>query len=197
MLDALPIRVTRNCASALRRLRDEDYERTIWIDAISINQFDIRERGHHVKSMADIFFGASQVMVYLGEENLGFGSRNLWLDESKRRFAVEQLFAKRWASSVWAIQEMAFAQKVMIITGDATCHLNTDLLFRIRGRGRTYGCIFPGPLAWDSRGSVARRDLLSMLHISRDCRSTDPRDSKCRVSVNLKTKADLMVFSFN
>ena len=119
-------------------------------------------------------------MVYLGEEDLGFGSRTLWLNESKRRLAVEQLFAKRWASRVWTIQEVAFAQKVMLITGDVTCHLNADLLFRIRGRGRTYGCIVPGPLAWDSRGNVATRDLLSMLHVSRDCHSTDPKDSKYR-----------------
>ncbi|CAO2657371.1 Nn.00g034970.m01.CDS01 [Neocucurbitaria sp. VM-36] len=117
-----------------------------------------------------------QVLVYLGEEDLGFGSRDIWLDESKRLSALKQLFAKRWVSRVWVIQEVALARRVMMITGDVECHWTADLLSRIRGRARACGLQTPGPLAWDPVVNASTRDLLTMLHISRNCLSTDPRD---------------------
>ncbi|KAJ4374139.1 hypothetical protein N0V83_002880 [Neocucurbitaria cava] len=126
--------------------------------------------------MAQIYSNAWQVVVYLGEEDLGFGSRNIWLEESKRLSALKGLFAKRWVSRVWVIQEVALAQRVMMITGDVECLWTTDLLSRIRGRARACGLQTPGPLAWDPVVNASTRDLLSMLHISRNCLSTDPRD---------------------
>ena len=37
------IQVTNNCEDALRRLRNRDGERILWVDAICINQRDDRE----------------------------------------------------------------------------------------------------------------------------------------------------------
>src|SRR5690348_7910023 len=42
--DRLPI--TENLASALRVFRDPDRPRTLWVDAVCINQKDEKERGH-------------------------------------------------------------------------------------------------------------------------------------------------------
>ncbi|KAH7402615.1 heterokaryon incompatibility protein-domain-containing protein [Pyrenochaeta sp. MPI-SDFR-AT-0127] len=168
--------VTVNCASALRRLRDESHERTLWIDAICIDQRNRSERSHQVELMAEIYSNALQVLAYLGEEDLGFGSRSLWTDSARRVLALKKLFAKRWVSRVWVIQEVALAQKVVMITGNVACHLDSELLCRIRGRARAHGLHTPGPLAWDPIVNASTRDLLSMLHISRNCFSSDPRD---------------------
>ncbi len=47
--------VIQNLAEALPYLRLEDRSRTLWIDAICVNQSDIAERTSQVKKMADIF----------------------------------------------------------------------------------------------------------------------------------------------
>jgi len=88
--------VTSNCASALRRLRLSSQERFLWVDAISIDHKSVQERSHQVGLMAEIYSGASQVLVYLGEEDLGFASRSLWLDSERRQSALTKLFSKRW-----------------------------------------------------------------------------------------------------
>jgi hypothetical protein len=40
--------VTANLYVALRRLRDTDFARLMWIDAVSINQENLEERGIQV-----------------------------------------------------------------------------------------------------------------------------------------------------
>uniref|UniRef100_L2FFF1 Ankyrin and het domain protein n=1 Tax=Colletotrichum fructicola (strain Nara gc5) TaxID=1213859 RepID=L2FFF1_COLFN len=48
------LRITRNCANALRRLRYLDRTRTLWVDSICINQRNVEERSHQVSKMRDI-----------------------------------------------------------------------------------------------------------------------------------------------
>lgn len=168
--------VTSNCASALRRLRLQSQERFLWVDAISIDQGNLQERNHQAGLMADIYAGASQVLVYLGEEDLGFASRSLWLDSERRQLALTKLFAKRWVSRTWVIQEVALARKLLMVTGDASCAMDANLMSRIRGRAKIARLQVPGPLAWDPLASAPTRDLLTLLLLSRHCDSTDPRD---------------------
>ena len=62
--------VTRNLGTALSHLRYEDRDRTLWADAICINQADLVERGNQVQRMAGIFRTAERVLVWTGiEEN--------------------------------------------------------------------------------------------------------------------------------
>ena len=63
--------VGRNLDSALRILRDKQPLKAgykVWIDALSINQEDIRERGEEVKRMHRIYKGAAVVIIWLGPE---------------------------------------------------------------------------------------------------------------------------------
>ena len=60
------IGVTRNLDEALRYLRYVDRERTLWIDAICIDQSNLAERGNQVQKMADIFKSAYRVVMWLG-----------------------------------------------------------------------------------------------------------------------------------
>ncbi|KAF2651311.1 HET-domain-containing protein [Lophiostoma macrostomum CBS 122681] len=61
----LPLKT--NLETALRHLRYRDRPRTLWIDAICINQQNIAERNEQVHRMGSIYRRASRVVVWLGE----------------------------------------------------------------------------------------------------------------------------------
>lgn len=69
LLDGKPFRVTRNCDSAMRRVRQYDYQTSIWIDAICIDQDNDMERGHQVRLMPQIYHQARRVLMYIGEHD--------------------------------------------------------------------------------------------------------------------------------
>ncbi|KAI0549425.1 heterokaryon incompatibility protein-domain-containing protein [Xylaria curta] len=58
--------VTSNLHNILYNLRHLDVTRTIWIDAICINQSDLEEKGHQVLLMRDIFSKAQKTIIWLG-----------------------------------------------------------------------------------------------------------------------------------
>ncbi|KAF2245420.1 HET-domain-containing protein [Trematosphaeria pertusa] len=60
--------VTVNLVDALRTFRDSDKMRTLWADALCINQKDDREKGHQVKRMGHVFENAKCVLVWLGRD---------------------------------------------------------------------------------------------------------------------------------
>ena len=68
--DRLSIEITNNCDSALRNLRDNDVARTLWVDAICINQADETEKGHQVAMMREVYRNAIEVRIWLGEESV-------------------------------------------------------------------------------------------------------------------------------
>src|SRR4051812_27259922 len=62
-------RVSQNCATAMQcQLRRWGSKRHFWIDAVCIDQSNVYERNHQVSLMADIYKGASRVLVWLGDE---------------------------------------------------------------------------------------------------------------------------------
>ncbi|CAJ2505370.1 Uu.00g127640.m01.CDS01 [Anthostomella pinea] len=60
------LNITRNLSEALRHLRKPDQRRTLWIDAISINQNDFQERSDQVARMGLVYSLASRVVAWLG-----------------------------------------------------------------------------------------------------------------------------------
>ena len=63
-----PLPVTTSLYPALHRLRDKSAARTLWADAICINQQDIDERNQKVRLMRQIYEKAERVTIWLGEE---------------------------------------------------------------------------------------------------------------------------------
>ncbi|RYN54111.1 hypothetical protein AA0119_g6247 [Alternaria tenuissima] len=61
------LRVTENLYSALQHLRSENVDKTLWVDAICIDQSNERERGHQVQQMCKIYSQAEEVIVWLGQ----------------------------------------------------------------------------------------------------------------------------------
>ncbi|KAI0538784.1 heterokaryon incompatibility protein-domain-containing protein [Xylaria digitata] len=60
-------RITTNLDSILRHLRHRDVIRTIWIDAICINQSDLEEKAHQIGLMRDIYSKTRKTIIWLGD----------------------------------------------------------------------------------------------------------------------------------
>ena len=70
-IDTYHLPVTVNLHAALSRLRDHSFERIIWVDAVCINQENLKEQGQQVQLMAKIYSNAHRVIVWLGEDTEG------------------------------------------------------------------------------------------------------------------------------
>lgn len=58
--------ITLNLFTALHGIRYEQTSRLLWIDALCIDQSELKEKNHQVASMGDIFQNAWRVIVWLG-----------------------------------------------------------------------------------------------------------------------------------
>ncbi|KAM7183351.1 Heterokaryon incompatibility protein (HET) domain containing protein [Naviculisporaceae sp. PSN 640] len=83
IIDEREVPVTVNLNDALKRLRKRDQGRTVWADAICINQEDTVERQHQVEMMRDIYSHATTVHVFMGES-------------SASKLALEHFDTKNW-----------------------------------------------------------------------------------------------------
>ncbi|KAI3540905.1 hypothetical protein CABS03_02278 [Colletotrichum abscissum] len=118
--DILP--VTRNCASALRRLRFPYRERDLWVDAICIDQRNKQERSHQVGIMQYIYAAAVRVLIYLGEDSKDPDGLNPvpWTDGKyiHRPLASPSTLAENpYFRRVWVIQEIAAARDAWVLYG--------------------------------------------------------------------------------
>jgi hypothetical protein len=66
-IDGHAVAITANLHSALKHLQLDSQERTIWVDAICIDQSNEKEKQQQVSRMNRIYEKASRVVVWLGE----------------------------------------------------------------------------------------------------------------------------------
>jgi hypothetical protein len=96
--------VGRNLAQALRHLRYETKSRTLWVDAICINQDDEIERSQQVRRASLIYEEARQVIVWLGLSTQESDVAISALKELGRQVVVTaqgQLFPAPGAAITW------------------------------------------------------------------------------------------------
>ncbi|KAK3390618.1 heterokaryon incompatibility protein-domain-containing protein [Podospora didyma] len=67
-LNGEPFSITRNLHAALKRLRYRDKTRTLWVDAVCIDQADNNEKAVQVALMSDIYSRTARCLIWLGEE---------------------------------------------------------------------------------------------------------------------------------
>ncbi|OTA95277.1 hypothetical protein M434DRAFT_28962 [Hypoxylon sp. CO27-5] len=65
-IDGSSFRITTNLNNILHSLRHRDVARTIWIDAVCINQSDMEEKVHQVRLMRDIYSKGHKTSIWLG-----------------------------------------------------------------------------------------------------------------------------------
>ncbi|KAK8053113.1 hypothetical protein PG996_012414 [Apiospora saccharicola] len=118
LCDDRELLVTPNCHDALIQLRRRFRVRTLWIDAICIDQStaeeSTRERNVQVRQMGEIFHQASTVVVWLGREELKTPTK-YWLLLLATAAASAIYF--RVAGSNKSILEYAFARSCVVISG--------------------------------------------------------------------------------
>lgn len=112
--------------------RDADSARTIWVDAICINQDDVNERNHQVHIMENIYSQAAAVVVWLGSEsqssraamdliidcNRPDGAKLLDHKKSALR-GLSDLFFRTWWKRIWIVQEVVAAHELVILCGNS------------------------------------------------------------------------------
>ena len=67
LLDECPFSVTTDLYAGLHCLRDNVQPRLFWIDAICIDQNNVKERSDQVQQMRRVYQGAETVVIWLGE----------------------------------------------------------------------------------------------------------------------------------
>lgn len=190
--------VGENCYNALRRLRRKDVDRSLWIDAISINQDDLAERARQVRIMDRIYNLASRVVVYLGEQLTDCGAlldelaavddlmRHGEYEEHTRtppnNSIVQQLavmFELPWFKRVWVLQEVFAKTSIIFMYGSAIASSKALVALYF---GYRYVAVTPRPLAlkWilglPTKEINTHIDLWRVLFESRGLLATDPRD---------------------
>lgn len=68
-LDKQTIHIGDNLSYCLRRLRDENEEQLVWVDAVCINQADMEEKSEQIRLIPDIYRSAQQTYIWLGEDS--------------------------------------------------------------------------------------------------------------------------------
>jgi hypothetical protein len=86
-------KVTPNLGTALLRLRYDDRERLVWIDAICVNQDDLSERSEQVKLMRDIYSQAWRVVVWLGNDEGEYAETAIRFIEKATEYCYSEIGA--------------------------------------------------------------------------------------------------------
>ncbi|ROW10976.1 hypothetical protein VMCG_00876 [Cytospora schulzeri] len=114
--------ITSNLDVVLRYFRDNAVAKTLWVDAVCINQKDNAEKGPQVQMMGQIYFKAAQVLIWLGPAADGSDGL-LGYISSEEVEVIEQgpvdqalqdaalaLMRRPWFTRMWVLQEFAMAR---------------------------------------------------------------------------------------
>jgi hypothetical protein len=132
--NVFPIEISENLEHALRCLRRPYTDILLWVDALSINQFDLQERAREVRRMSQLFRSASNVCIWLGptspEVNLALDFIPKILDfahledlvkdvSNKRRWLeLAKLMSVSYFRRRWVVQEILLSRAATVHCGD-------------------------------------------------------------------------------
>lgn len=174
-LDGQPVQVTQNLYGALKHLRLDENERTLWIDALCIDQSNDKEKNHQVALMRQIYGKASLVVVWLREgwdgsdqamqfiQKLG-DDHTLHLDPSRSPhvealgqslYSVELrrniicLFDLPWWTRTWTVQEFVLARNLVFQCSKSVVTRDTMYMARQNFWSHRDGCCLPSAVDFD------------------------------------------------
>ncbi|KAI0137068.1 heterokaryon incompatibility protein-domain-containing protein [Xylariales sp. AK1849] len=166
LLDGQPTSITRNLWTALKYVRKPGASRTLWIDAICINQDDILERNEQVRQMGRIYSQASRVLIWLGPPDAEIENTMLTLltpgalegrqyEEFPKDIALglQRILSQPWWHRIWVVQEHVLANADPIVGCGSTWlgwkQLSEALLDYSRSKLDESGAtITEGPSTW-------------------------------------------------
>ncbi|KAH8649427.1 heterokaryon incompatibility protein-domain-containing protein [Tricladium varicosporioides] len=122
--------VTSNLAVALYHLRHQNKLRRLWVDALCINQGNLKERNEQVAMMSDVYIGAKLVVIWLGEgseeTDQGFDLISIAAKKGEVTEIVSrdlfsfyfELVKIEWFTRLWTVQELVLAsQDPLVVCG--------------------------------------------------------------------------------
>lgn len=132
--------VTENLQAALLRLQRSSGDRVLWVDAVCINQQDVKERNEQVRKMDVIYGLAKEVCIWLGDQSMLGGSARAMVakildlstfEKNAKEATHDHVYYMGWATFVeymslpwftrrWIIQEIVLARKATLYCGDFT-----------------------------------------------------------------------------
>lgn len=130
LLDKGNVRIRKNLHDASRHLRLEDQDRSFWIDALSIDQNNLRERAQQIKIMGHIYRAADEIISWLGPAKDGSDfamgvldtEPELWahdigslLPDETQAFVA--LYRRSYWGRVWILQEIYNARSFVVQCG--------------------------------------------------------------------------------
>jgi len=110
------LNITQNLYTALQHLQHHSYSRILWIDAICIDQTNLKDKEHQIPFMAEIYAKARCVLVWLGgpEDDgdraleaiclAGESSPGL-LQEQSIQESILKLLQRPWFQRIWVRNE--------------------------------------------------------------------------------------------
>ncbi|CZR69320.1 uncharacterized protein PAC_19220 [Phialocephala subalpina] len=137
IVDGLEVPVRKKLWEALIHLRYRDQRRTLWIDALCIDQINVFEKNHQVKKMSQIYLAATRVVVWLGVEGED-STRTLrfiaFVGQYREKYGRDpdivndydigsilegfrRLCQRMYWKRLWIVQEVVLARKVWIQCG--------------------------------------------------------------------------------
>ncbi|SPJ78875.1 uncharacterized protein FTOL_07266 [Fusarium torulosum] len=131
--DTLILEIGKNLAAALRHLRKNGAPRTLWVDAICINQNDNDEKSKQVARMSSIYQNTYRVVVWLGPPSDGgdeFMTILRYLGEQEPEWywsevrlpyngddwaAISALFKRPYFARLWIMQEILLSSRETVV----------------------------------------------------------------------------------
>jgi hypothetical protein len=191
---------TKNCWNMLRSIRPWRGVRMVWVDALCINQNNIKERGDQVAKMRQIYEECARVIVYLGPdvalpaqgqfpprrrlEELNQHLRHLHKSSSSNAntgqldVAMRTLLQRRYFSRVWVIQELVTSQRAIMRVGDTEFSIDNTTASRLTNANADWKWEESGApwLQYVTQKSIQVEDLYGVLAVTSKSHATDPRD---------------------
>lgn len=139
--------VTENLYMALLHLRKGKVPK-VWVDALCIDQTNMTERSIQVSQMAEVYGGASKVLIWLGDSNemtrrafealYKLTQHVEWDNKIPAPYfetgqtrsewtAICELLYRPWFRRVWIIQELLCARHALFVCGGDFLEANTFL----------------------------------------------------------------------
>ncbi|KAH7077460.1 heterokaryon incompatibility protein-domain-containing protein [Paraphoma chrysanthemicola] len=106
---------------ATARKMEEFRDTWIWIDAICIDQGNLRERGHQVQQMGRIFSNATRVVAWLGDD-LAISWFFAWVKDPQliSPLTPHSFITSPYWRRAWITQEVALAREVVYMARTTT-----------------------------------------------------------------------------
>lgn len=223
--------------NALRRLRRKDLPRYIWVDRISVNQSDVIEQMIQASYTRSVFNRAKRVLVWAGESDAYTSAAVAMFEKLEIRcsegtipgpeeltsdpqfgplgsfgwVALFEFFKRPVFQRIWSIQEVAFAQAVVVVCGEyelswssveaaAALLASPTWIHHVTSQMRMAGQCLHSPLsiiqllittAEPNKNGVSRHDLILTMKLVREqiqARRCIPLHEILRVTLSFPVK---------